>query len=136
MNKEQKTIFALYAIPLLLVITFSYLIQPAHSDTGKYAAQRIEVGNTLQTRVVALSASAVTTIAAAADNRPDLTCVNTAGGYTIYIGSAAAGTSLTSFGFPVFSSGTFTLGSMSGSVSAIIETGGVGSIRCADGLTQ
>lgn len=105
------------------------------ADTGHEGATRQEVGSYANTRLVVLSNSAATQIAASSTKRPDMTCFNNSS-YTIWIGSNAAGASLQRIGFPVLSSATFRVGALTGSLFAILDPGGSGEVNCFDGLVQ
>ncbi len=107
-----------------------------HSETGWENSVRPAVGGSVQTRVVSVSSSAATTILPADVFRPDATCFNNSA-FTLWIGSAAATTTLSTVGFPILSSATFRLGSMTGVVSGLADAaaGGAIDVRCFDGKT-
>lgn len=112
----------------------------AQADTGKEAAVRIEVGSYVETRKITVSSSTLATLASASSKRPDLTCFNNTP-YTLWIGSAAAGTTLPDVGFPILSSATFMIGSMTGEVSGLLDSASgaatyTGDVRCFDGLVR
>lgn len=132
--KERKAIL-LTAFGMAGLILMELFAPYLRADTGNEGAVRREVGSYVESRVVTLSNSETTEILPASVKRPDATCFNNSA-YTIFIGSNAAGTSLRVMGFPVLSSATFRLESMTGAVYAILDTSGAGDVRCLDGKVQ
>ena len=135
-NKLDRLFFVCLTFAVMGYI-FTLGVRSSRADTGKYAATRVEVGNTLQTRRILVSDGTAIAVVAAADNRPDATCMNSSA-FGIRLSSSQAVASLQVMGIPILSSGTFKLGSLSGAASAVIEAGNAGStatIICADGLT-
>ena len=131
---RAKTWYLLGALLIALLLgTFIYDIKKSFADTGREAAVRIEVGSYVQSRTITMSATAATAIGAANNNRPDMTCFNNSA-YALYLSSNVANTYARVIGFPVLSSATFKLGSLSGETYGTLEVSGVGDVRCMDGL--
>ena len=106
------------------------------ADTGAEAAARIERGAYIKSRVVVVSTSAATELLPPTRKRADSICKNYSS-YTIYLGSAAAGTTLTLTGLPLGASEYFKLdGSMTGALYGIGAAGGTNiSFICLDGMS-
>lgn len=109
------------------------------ADTGYEGATRIERGSYVATRVVNVSSSTATEILPATFKRPDSICKNVSA-YTIYLGSAAAGVTLTDIGLPLGASEYFKIdGSMTGAIYGLAGAGAATSavkFVCLDGLVQ
>lgn len=108
-----------------------------NADTGREGATRIERGSYVESRSVAISTTGATEIVPPSNYRPDSLCKNFSS-YTIYIGSAASGTYLSTIGLPVGASEYFRIdGSFTGSMSAIAEPDATNvKVKCLDGLVQ
>ena len=95
----------------------------------------IAKGSYAQTTVVSVGTSGSVLIASAnTGKRADLTCRNNSA-FTLYIGTNAAGTTLTGVGFPVLTNETFELGAFSDSVYGI-GSGGTVDTRCWEGAIR
>ena len=106
------------------------------ADTGWEGATRIERGSYISTKRVEFTDSAATVFLSATVKRPDGICKNYSA-YTVFIGSAAAGTSLRDIGLPVGASEYFKIdGSYTGEMSVIAEAGGSGSMACLESKVQ
>ena len=109
------------------------------ADTGWEGATRIERGSYVQTRSVTVSSFTATELIPASFSRPDSICKNVSS-YTIYLGSAAAGVTLTAIGLPLGASEYFKLdGSMTGSLYGLAGAGSAsGEVKfiCLDGLVR
>lgn len=127
---------ALFVLGGLFAIAMMAALK-ADADTGFEAATRREVGSYVESRTVSVSSSAATALLTWNVKRPDSTCFNNSA-YTVWLGSAATGTTLSNIGFPVLSSATFRLESMTGSVYGLADNAAGGSIdvRCFDGLVR
>lgn len=91
-------------------------------------------GSYAATTVVSVGTSASTAIYDSNNSRADMTCRNNSS-FTLYIGTNAAGTSLTGVGFPVLANETFEMGAMSGDLYGI-GSGGTVDVRCLEGAIR
>jgi hypothetical protein len=85
---------------VLGIVGFGMLFSFLSADTGHEGATRIERGSYVQTRRVTISDSAATAFITATNRRPDTMCKNYTA-FTVFIGSAAAGTTLNLIGLPL-----------------------------------
>ena len=107
------------------------------SDTGHDGAVRKEGGRKIETRSIAVTTHTATLIIDVSIYRPDETCINNSA-YTLWIGSQAAGVTLSNIGFPIVSSATFKTDSFTGSMYGLADSPAAGDInvRCADQLVR
>ena len=125
-----------FLVALALFGAILWDVKTSQAEGGWENAPRVAVGDKVESRAVSVTTHTATTILSANVFRPDATCFNNSA-YTIYIGSAASGTVLSSIGLPILSSATFRIGSMTGVVSALADAAAAGdtNVRCFDGLT-
>ena len=132
---------------IVLLLTFAALAalalsslhgRPASAASTQETAVRIDAGTYIETRVVIVTTHTATEITnGASAKRPDETCFNNSA-FTVWIGTQAAGTTLSQFGFPVLSSATFSVGALTTQVYGLFDSaaGGNKEIRCVDGLLR
>lgn len=143
MRKDMKIVFLLSIAMGLLALFGTYHVK---AETGWENAQRISVGETLQTRQLTGSSVTPTALFSASFKRPDAMCLNNSSneiwlGTTTEAGAsngAGVPNSNIQIGIPVLASSTFRLGgSMTGSLSFNC-TSGIAScdVRCLDGVVQ
>lgn len=124
-------VLAVAGLGVLLQVT------PAAADTGYEAATRVEAGASPATSVVDISSTAATAILSASRNRPAGTCQNLSS-FNVYVGSAAATTTLASIGYLLRPGAEFSFGANTGALYAINSAGNntTNEIGCIWGVAQ
>ncbi len=107
------------------------LVKTGLAQNGYDRIMMIARGSYAPTFAVSIGTSGSVLIDDANGKRVDETCRNNSS-FTLYIGTNAAGTSLTSFGFPILANETFELGAFSDSLYGI-GSGGTVDVRCWEG---
>ena len=134
--KNLDMTFVAVLILAVLLVALSAIGRSVVADTGHDGAVRKEVGSYIETRSITVSSTSATELTDGASiKRPEESCRNN-GSYIIYVGSAAAGTTLSEIGYPVKAGEPFNLGAMTGQVYAITEQSSQDAtvnVRCADG---
>lgn len=116
-----------------LVLVFANL-SGTKAETGDRNATRQAVGNLVNTRKIVLAVGTSAQIVPSRLDRPDETCFNNSTN-TIWLSSNVTFAQCQAAGFPIASSATFRLLSLSSSVYACPDSNAA-EIRCFDGLTQ
>lgn len=118
------------------------LVHSVMADTGHEGATRTESGSYIETRRIIISSTAGTSLFAATVRRPDGNCRVLAAGNVIYLATTSAtqnGRTHANIqvGYPVYSTETIKLGSMTGDMLATagIEQSNV-EVRCIDFLVR
>lgn len=106
----------------------------AMAQVGYDLVAIIAKGSYPATTAFSVGTAANVAIVPANGKRADITCRNNSS-FTLYIGTNAAGTSLTGVGFPVLANESFELGAMSGEVYGI-GSGGTVDVRCLEGAIR
>ena len=107
------------------------LAQTGWAQNGYEKIMLLAKGSYAPTTAVSVGTSGSVQIVDANAKRVDLTCRNNSG-FTLYIGTNAASTSLTTIGFPILTYETFELGAFSDSTYGI-GSGGTVDVRCWEG---
>ena len=115
------------------VLIFSS-VEGTKADTGDRNATRVAAGNLVSTRRITLPSGAATQIIPSRLDRPDETCYNNSA-VVIWLSSNVTNAQCLAGGFPIASSTTFMLRSLSSSVYACPDSG-ASEVRCFDGITQ
>lgn len=123
MNNKRNLVIALLLGALL-----------ARTSAAQYAWDQVVLlakGSYTTTSSISVGTSGAVLLDAANNKRADLTCRNNSS-YVVYIGTNAAGTTLTGIGFPVLANEAVTIGAFSDSIYAI-ASGGTADVRCWEG---
>lgn len=132
MGKFESLVMRALIFFFAVVYVFE-LARPVAADTGVFKAGRTAEGNAIETSTHSVTTTAKR-ILADRDDRPTATCINN-GTVEVWIGSSSIAASLLSFGFPILSSSTFKVNSLSAPIWATTASGTT-DVRCVSGVTQ
>ena len=138
MNRLDRLFLGFIAMAVCIGLIDSVV----QADTGHEGATRTESGSYMETRRIIISSTAGTSLFASNVRRPDGNCRILAAGNVVYIGTTSATQEARTHaniqvGYPVYSTETIRLNSMTGDMLATagIEQSNV-EVRCIDFLVR